>query len=247
MFDDLEDGDATGSVPQATNLATGLLFAAQLALGELAPRGILRERLQEIWQGLNHACLKACSGQHADLAWHIGAEPPEPDDWFAMARNKSGELLGWACWVGAVVAQADETTRNGLREYGVHLGILLQVADDFKDLWSPGSQGDIKRGRMTLPIVYALFVAGRTNRQALARWLLNASHGDPAAENRARERITSLGAQKYILAAAWLERQEAISALNCIKPFSAAGNELITLGDQVFPALGLVGKQDHGS
>jgi geranylgeranyl pyrophosphate synthase len=228
-------------------LATGCLFTAQLALGELATKGLSWSDLHQIQQGFNRASLGACTGQHDDLAWQIGENPPEPDAWFSMVRRKSGDLLAWACWVGAAIAQTGADIQNCLGTYGSHLGILLQIADDFKDLWLVDNSSDLYTGRMTLPVIYAQFVAEPEKRVVLEGLLLKASHGDHQAGTLAREMITALGAQKYVLAAACLERKQAVSALDCLAPSPATGKELTALVDRVFPALRLFGDRDRGS
>src|SRR5450759_1291544 len=63
LFDDIEDGEATDRIANATNLATGFLFAAHHALDRLIDYGVSHEQSNQVKVGLNHACLRACAGQ----------------------------------------------------------------------------------------------------------------------------------------------------------------------------------------
>ncbi|MEJ2558044.1 MAG: polyprenyl synthetase family protein [Anaerolineae bacterium] len=139
LFDDVEDGQLRGDLSEGINLATGLLFLASLVLGDLSDRGVSVERVHALNQTLNRAMLRACAGQHADLAARrTGTTAIDPNTWLEIAQAKSGELLAWAAGAGALVAGANERALACYREYGSHLGVLLQVADDFNGVWGPG-------------------------------------------------------------------------------------------------------------
>lgn len=182
LFDDIEDGEVGGDHAEATNIATGILFVAQLALQKLAQQSsqVTWEAQRRIMAEFNRASLFACAGQHEDLAGQVNFSLPNPDLWIRTARAKSGELLGWAAWAGATVAEARESIASTFHEFGVHLGILLQIADDFGDFWSRGNPKDLRSGRITLPTCYMLDVSDKANQiqmidmlsdQVLVTWM----------------------------------------------------------------------------
>jgi len=51
-----------------------------------------------------------------------------------ILTKKTGILFSLASTYGAMAADADEKTVDAFREYGLHLGIAYQVADDISDL-----------------------------------------------------------------------------------------------------------------
>lgn len=241
LLDDVEDGEVSDQLAQAINFATGLLFVAQLALGELAAQGLSSACVQRLTQALNRATLRTCAGQHSDLvAAQTGMADMDPDAWLEIARAKSGEFLAWAAWSGALVAGADERALACYRKYGSHLGVLLQVADDFNGVWGPGGPSDLAAGGLTLPVCYALLVVQGMERTRLSGLLERAGQGDVVAEAQAREWLTDLGAQGYLLAVAQVQRRQALAVLRRANPVSPAGEQLAALLDRVLPALGYV-------
>ena len=241
LFDDVEDGEVSGQPAEVINVATGLLFVAQLVLGELVVQGMDSSLVQRLGQALNRAMLRACAGQHADLvAGQIGIANVDPEAWLEIALAKSGELLAWAAWAGALVAGAGEHTLACYYEYGCHLGVLLQVADDFNGVWHPEGVSDLAAGRLTLPVCYGLSVAKAEERDHLKALSEQAARGGNAARAQARQLLTDLGAQAYLLVVGRVQHQQAMKALRSANRVSPAGQQLFALLDQVLPALSAV-------
>ena len=241
MFDDVEDGEASGQPAEVINVATGLLFVAQLVLGELVVQGLDSSLVQRLGQALNRAMLRACAGQHADLvAGQIGRTNVDPEAWLEIALAKSGELLAWAAWAGALVAGAGGHALACYYKYGCHLGVLLQVADDFDGVWHPEGISDLAAGRLTLPVCYGLSVAKAEERDHLKALIEQAARGGNAARAQARRLLTDLGAQAYLLVVGRVQHQRAVEALRSANPVSPAGQRLVALLDQVLPALSAV-------
>lgn len=239
LFDDVEDGEIGCPSAEAVNLATGLLFLAQLALAELSKQGVPSDKVVHLCQALNRAGLRACAGQHADLARQVGMVNIDPDTWLEIALAKSGEPFAWAAWAGALVADASEQTLTGYREYGRHLGVLLQVADDFNGIWRPKGASDLAAGRFNLAVCYARSVVEMEKRSRLEALLAQAARRDSAAEAQARQWLIDLGAQAYLLVVARIQYQQALMALqnaNCCSPQFAA------VLDGLLPALSRAGK-----
>jgi geranylgeranyl pyrophosphate synthase len=122
-------------------------------------------------------------------------------------------------------------------EYGCHLGVLLQVADDFHDVWCLAGDSDLAAGQPTLPVCYALSVVKAAERARLAALLGLAAQGDKAAETQDREWLTDLGAQAYLLVVARTQYRPALAALQRTGLSLPASRQLIALLDGVLPAL----------
>lgn len=243
LLDDVEDGESESTSAEVVGLATGLLFAALLTLRESLELGISGDRVLRLEQALHRAGLRACAGQHADLtAGQSGIDGADPDTWLAIARNKSGGLLGWAAWAGAFVAGADECALSGYQDYGCHLGVLLQVADDFNGVWSPDGTCDLTTRHPILSVCYALHVAEGKERDLLEALLDRATQGDRAAEAQAQQLLIDLGAQSYTLVAAKIQHQHAVSSLRRAGCVSPADQRLVALLDRTMPALELASK-----
>jgi len=237
LFDDVEDGEAGDRSAEVNNLATGYLFAAHTALEKLVELGTSCEQSQQVRKRFNQACLGTCAGQDVDLSTRWDQGVPPPDDWLEIARAKSGVLFAWASWAGAVVSGASQEVRDSFWEYGLHLGILVQIADDYNGIWNSPLKTDLSAYRVTLPISYAHFVANHHERNTLLSLLREANLGAADATSEGRDLITALGTQKFILAAAQIQRHEAVEAIRRMCLSNQADESLSTLLDNTFPAL----------
>ena len=239
-LDDLEDQQAHPAgwpAARSLNVATALLFVAHLTLDRLLEDGLCAETVQSMRAQLDQARLAACAGQHADLAACLGEEAITPDRWLQIAERKSGALLGWAAEAGAGVAGADEATCAAYRRYGRSLGVLLQVADDYTDLWAVAAPHDLLTGELNLSVCYSLTVAQGPAHASLQALLRAASQGDAAAAQSARSQLKALGAQAFTLAVARLHQRQALAALQPLSLAAAHRRDLEALLVMTFPAL----------
>ncbi len=237
-MDDIEDRDADASAV-AINVAIGLVFAVQLTLGRLSNRKPSR-RTWQVSSALPRALLRSAAGQHADLmASQSNVGKADPDSWLEIALAKSGELLAWAAWAGALVGGANEPALSHYRDYGLHLGVLLQIADDFNDTWCPEESSDIAASRLSLPLCYTWSVASEKESARLKTLLRQANMGDKTAESQVRQDMIDLGAQGFLLVAARLQYQQATAALKRARCVKQVRPSLLALLDQMFPVLSL--------
>ncbi len=90
-------------------------------------------------------------------------------EYMDVITRKTAVLIEGAAKSGALMAAADDAVVQGLAKYGLSLGIAFQMADDLLDYTSdaetlgklPGA--DLKEGKLTLPVIYALAKATGTN------------------------------------------------------------------------------------
>lgn len=79
-----------------------------------------------------------------------------------VIRAKTAVLFQGACRVGALIARASRKHVQDLADYGYHLGMAFQMADDLLDYTQdalalgkkPGA--DLREGKLTLPVIFAL-------------------------------------------------------------------------------------------
>ncbi len=231
LLDDVEDGDAGSQPAIVINLATGLEFLAQLALAHLETPTLGASQCLRLRAALGRAGLQACAGQHTELNnWSLGARP-DPETWLQVATAKSGEPFAWGAWAGALVAGGNAAVLASARQYGYHLGVLLQVADDFLGTFRPSGRSDLAARRMTLPLCYAFAVADAESRARLATLLKGASKGDDTDEAAAQQLLIDLGAQGYLLVVARLHYSQAAKAIGSSPPH----RPLVALLDRVMP------------
>lgn len=81
--------------------------------------------------------------------------------YFKVIGNKTAALFAACTEVGAISAGANEATVKLIRSFGENLGIGFQIKDDIFDYSDSSIIGkptgnDLKEGKITLPLIYAL-------------------------------------------------------------------------------------------
>lgn len=117
----------------STNLSTGLIFVAEWVLNHLEMDCVDAGAAWDIQRAFQETVLSVCSGQHLDLSL---ASPDLTTCW-KIAEAKSGAAFALACYVGSRVATRDSQRLRTMEAFGRHLGTIVQVSDDLKDL-EPG-------------------------------------------------------------------------------------------------------------
>ncbi|SLM27695.1 IspB [Desulfamplus magnetovallimortis] len=83
-------------------------------------------------------------------------------EYLEIIRRKTAVLIQGACRSGAILTNAQPVQQNALDQYGYHLGMAFQMADDLLDYTSDTTTlgkktgADIREGKLTLPLIHAL-------------------------------------------------------------------------------------------
>lgn len=84
------------------------------------------------------------------------------DEHFEIIRRKTAYLFGGCAEIGGMLGTLAPEQRPALREFGFNLGIAFQLVDDLLDYTADESAlgkpvgGDLREGKVTLPIIYLL-------------------------------------------------------------------------------------------
>jgi octaprenyl-diphosphate synthase len=101
------------------------------------------------------------------------------EEYFEVIRRKTAVLFQGACRISAVIANSPRRFENALSEYGNNLGLAFQMADDLldytldKNVIGKGVGADLKEGKITLPVIYALKKASKTDRKRMESIIKN--------------------------------------------------------------------------
>ncbi len=171
IHDDIEDSDPLRhhrptlwklwGQPQAINTGDGLFCIARLALWELAKNGVDAQTILTLARVFDSACLALCEGQHLDMSFERQRNITV-SLYREMIERKTAALMQCAAEMGARLATSDEVQIARLALFGHSLGIAFQLRDDLLGIWAAEHQlgkapaGDIRRKKMSLPIIDAL-------------------------------------------------------------------------------------------
>ncbi|HWO57189.1 MAG TPA: polyprenyl synthetase family protein [bacterium] len=94
--------------------------------------------------------------------------------------DKTASLFSAACEAGALT-HGNEQWGERFRSFGEYVGLGFQIADDLLDYWGDTARtgkptgNDLKAGKVTLPLIYALRDAQDSERRDIARVLTGGS------------------------------------------------------------------------
>lgn len=141
-------------MPLAINTGNWMYFWALSMIDELPLPATARA---ELTRDAVHTLMCCHHGQALDLSVHVGHLEPRhiPATVAATTRNKTGMLMGLAARIGAVAAGADPVRVAAIADFGVELGIGLQMLDDLGSIAARNRRDkgleDIRCGRPTWP------------------------------------------------------------------------------------------------
>jgi len=89
------------------------------------------------------------------------------DEHLEIIRRKTAYLFGGCAQIGGMLGRVGADEERALREYGFNLGIAFQLVDDLLDFTADERAlgkpvgGDLREGKITLPVIYLLQRAGK--------------------------------------------------------------------------------------
>lgn len=105
-------------------------------------------------------------GEISQLEYSEGQMLITEEEYFQIIRKKTATLLSVCAELGAISAGATKEDQAKAKEFGEYLGICFQIRDDIFDYYKNEEIGkpsgnDIREGKITLPLIYALKQSGR--------------------------------------------------------------------------------------
>src|SRR5437870_9376179 len=112
----------------------------------------------------------------------IGKIDVSEADYMELVDRKTASLFSATARLGAMVSGADEVMEARLGEFAWNLGIAFQLVDDVLDFTSHEKVlgkpvgSDLREGKVTLPLVYALETATPQERASVEQVLKDSSY-----------------------------------------------------------------------
>src|ERR1700674_2302202 len=136
----------------------------------------LEERNFRILDILIDLTRKMVEGELIQLA-KIGSIDVTEEDALRLATYKTACLFSGCARLGAVLGGLEGKEEQALADYGRYAGLAFQLVDDVLDFTASAEQlgkpvlSDLKEGKVTLPLIYAMENGHRDARELVARVL----------------------------------------------------------------------------
>lgn len=147
-------------------LARGLLLSVEH--NELQVLKIVSDAVQQMSEG---ELLQIEKVRRLDIVEEV---------YYEIIRQKTASLIASCCAAGAASAGANESTVEKMRLFGENIGMAFQIKDDlfdfgYDDVGKPVGI-DIKEKKLTLPLIYALNNAEKSEKRYMINLVRN--HND---------------------------------------------------------------------
>ena len=149
---------------------------AMLVLAYQLMSKVRAEHLAGVLELFTETALEIGEGQQMDMEFEQRVDVSE-DEYIEMIRLKTSVLLAAALEIGAIQANAPESDRRALYDFGQYMGLAFQLQDDLLDLYGDpatfGKQigGDIICNKKTFMLINAMLKASDKQRAELDAWL----------------------------------------------------------------------------
>ena len=136
--------------------------------------------------------------------------------YYEIIKGKTASLIAAACSAGAS-STADEEQAEKMRQFGEKIGIAFQIRDDLFDLGTDDVGKplgiDIKEKKMTLPLIFALQQAPKSEKKRIINLVKNHNE-NPEKVQEVIAFVRSSGGIDYAKEAMYRYRREAFEILH---------------------------------
>jgi len=191
LVDDMLDEDPRGEHLRRGNGPTANLALAfqAAAFRVIEQAAVSADRRAAVTASLAWLALATALGQHWDVQNLKGEE-----NYWKVVRAKSTPFYSAALHIGALLGEASDPVAEGLRDFGVLIGEIIQIRDDLFDAFQTPANPDWRQGRNNLPILYAR-TADHPDRARFMALLPRAD--DPPALQEAQQILITCGAVSH--------------------------------------------------
>ena len=154
-----------------------------------------------------------------------------------IIEKKTAGFIAGCCEIGGMLAEAPPESIAALASYGMNCGLAFQVADDLLDytgdpkITGKALDGDLREGKMTLPLILAVRDASESEREELMQTLQTPEDLSSADIARVHQAIENCDGYRRTLQAAQAYAQSAKDALSVLPASSLYRDSLAALAD----------------
>jgi heptaprenyl diphosphate synthase len=110
--------------------------------------------------------IREVQGSAAGMDHGMAVVAPDREHYLTVIAEKTASLIRSSCRLGALLSGLPGEAVEGLSDFGHHLGMSFQLADDVLDIASERTESgkvpgtDLREGVRTMPVLYALEADG---------------------------------------------------------------------------------------
>jgi geranylgeranyl pyrophosphate synthase len=156
---------------------------------------------ETVMKTVANSALELCDGENMDIVF--SPQMMTEESYFRRIRKKSASLFQAATYCGALAGGGRLSDVNSLSAFGENFGIAYQLRDDLLDLANKGTNElkDLRRGRLTLPIIHSYNTSPPDERKQIADSLQSFLNTDSATDVESTKKILGIirktGSQEY--------------------------------------------------
>ena len=119
------------------------------------------DKIAQVMELFNRTAMEVYEGQQYDMDFE-SRNDVTVEEYLNMIRLKTSVLLGCACEMGALMADASDEVKDAFYKYGVKLGLAFQLQDDYLDTYGDPTVfgkkigGDILNDKRTWLLILAM-------------------------------------------------------------------------------------------
>jgi geranylgeranyl pyrophosphate synthase len=208
--------------------ASGLYFSGTYILDLLNRKARTAQVAPAVVADFYQVFMTMTSAQYRDLTVQVA----NLQDYWQLAESKSGAFFRLACLAGARLGNSsNQVILSAYADYGLHLGLLIQVLDDLDDIRHLGGllpahlKGKIKG---SLPFIYAYEMSSTTTQELLLASLQDADKKQSAVDDLVAL-LDECQSALYVMAEMENQRQSALTSLELAAPLQPHKDALVAL------------------
>ena len=210
IFDDLFDQDKSGELwekvgPERTWNYASVINNLSFEILNKAP--LHHNIRQKIIQCIIDSFFCIAAGQDRD----VSGVTKTIEDYWQTAEMKTANVYATACAAGAIVGTGNDELIHACGIFGHHLGLTVQIFNDMESIWLHREITDLKRGKITLPLLYGL-TKDHSERDELRSLVL--SNQIASRSERIKEILDNIETRHFLVWAALKEREQALEAIS---------------------------------
>lgn len=160
--------------------------------------------LKPILNVFTDTAIKVCEGQQYDLDFETQKEVTI-DEYINMIHLKTAVLFGASLKIGAIIAGATEEQHNKIYDFGINMGYVFQLQDDYLDLFADAKKFgkkiglDICSGKKTFLYLKAIELMKETQKKQFQSYYADLSFSQPEKINKIKRLFEDLNIKRHTI------------------------------------------------